>query len=275
MYLTRHNPLSGPPQDVRWAVDGHLLAPGLTLATLLSLESEAMQATIRAAKTDEPATGPVLAPIEDAHEVWACGVTYLRSREARVAESDSGDVYERVYDAERVEIFFKATGWRVRGPDQAIRVRADSHWNVPEPELTLVLNAAGTIVGYTVGNDVSSRDIEGENPLYLPQAKVYDGSCALGPGILLTDADAQRALPITMHIERASKTVFEGETTSAQLKRGLEEMAGYMFREMAFPGGAFLMTGTCLVPPDEYTLTPGDKVRIGVGNLALENVVGT
>ncbi len=269
MYLTKHDAASGP----RWAVDGQFLAQGLGLGTLLGLPAEGMQATLAGAATEEPAQGALLAPIDDAQEVWACGVTYLRSREARVAESDTKDVYEKVYDADRVEIFFKSAGWRVRGPGDPIRVRADSAWNVPEPELTLVLNQAGAIVGYTVGNDVSSRDIEGENPLYLPQAKVYDGSCSLGPGIVIADADEQRALGITLNIERQGESVFSGQSSSSQLKRTLEEMGECLFREIDFPGGAFLMTGTGLVPPDEFNLTPGDRVRIGIGNLSLENTV--
>ena len=190
-------------------------------------------------------------------------------------ESDTADIYEKVYNAERVEVFFKSAGWRVRGHEQPIRVRADSAWNVPEPELVLVLNHAGAIVGYTAGNDVSSRDIEGANPLYLPQAKVYDGSCALGPGIMLASADDQRSLPINLKIDRNGKSMYTGDTNTDQLKRGLEEMAGWLTRELAFPEGAFLMTGTCLVPGDDFTLTPGDEVTVQVGNLALVNPVGT
>ena len=269
MYLTRHNENGAS----RWAVDGRYLAPGLTLSTLLSLGPTAFAATVGDTATDDVATGPLRAPIEDHQEVWACGVTYLRSREARVAESDSKDVYEKVYDATRVEVFFKAAGWRVRGPEDPIRVRADSHWNVPEPELTLVFNAAGEIVGYTVGNDVSSRDIEGENPLYLPQAKIYNGSCALGPGIVIAGPEEQRALQISLSIHRAGTVVFTGATNTDQLKRSLEEMGAWLFAELVFPSGAFLMTGTGLVPPDDFNLTSGDRVRIAVGNVVLENVV--
>ena len=269
MYLTKHASPAGP----RWAVDGQLLATGLGLGTLLGLSPQRMRATLAGAVTDDHADGPLLAPIDDAQEVWACGVTYLRSREARVAESDTRDVYEKVYDADRVEVFFKAVGWRVRGPSDPIRVRADSAWNVPEPELTLVLNQGGDIVGYTVGNDVSSRDIEGENPLYLPQAKVYEGSCAIGPGIVIANADEQRALGITLRIERGGNTVFSGESSAAQLKRSLEEMGSWLYREIDFPLGAVLRTGTGLVPPDEFNRTPGDRVRISVGNLSLENTV--
>jgi len=193
MYLTRHATPHGP----RWAVDDIFLAEGLGLDTLLSLPGAAMSATLKAAQTGIIADGELLPPIEHAQEAWAAGVTYLRSREARMAESDTADIYEKVYEAERVEVFFKAIGWRAMGPGQPIRVRKDSTWDVPEPELAIVINASGDIVGYTAGNDVSSRSIEGENPLYLPQAKVYDGSCAIGPGIVIAGPDAQRDLPIT------------------------------------------------------------------------------
>ncbi len=205
--------------------------------------------------------------------MWAAGVTYLRSREARVEESQSKDLYEKVYEADRVEVFFKAIGWRVAGHGEAVRIRRDSRWNVPEPELTLVLNGAGDIVGYCAGNDMSSRDIEGENALYLPQAKIYDGSCALGPGILLADPDSLVDLPIRMSIRRGGAVAFQGETSSAQLKRSLEEIAGWLTRELAFPDGVLLMTGTGIVPPDDFSLAVGDTVRIEVGELVLENVV--
>jgi 2-dehydro-3-deoxy-D-arabinonate dehydratase len=198
-------------------------------------------------------------------------VTYRRSREARLAESSTADLYQRVYRAERVEVFFKAIGWRVLGHGDAVRVRRDSTWNVPEPELTVLLNRAGAIVGYTAGNDLSSRDIEGQNPLYLPQAKVYDGASAFGPGIVIASADDMRALPIRMTIERGGKVVFDGETSTPKLKRSLEEMVGWLTRELSFPEGAFLMTGTGLVPPDDFSLAGGDAVRIRVGHLALEN----
>jgi len=269
MYLTRHQTANGP----RWAADGHYLAPDIKLTSLLHLPREQLVGAVTSVSGDEVSDSPLLAPIDDMQEVWACGVTYLRSREARVSESDTQDVYEKVYDAERVEVFFKAIGWRVRGPRDPIRVRADSAWNVPEPELTLVLNRAGAIVGYTVGNDVSSRDIEGENPLYLPQAKVYEGSCSLGPGIVIADADEQRSLGIALSISRSGKTVFSGESSVTQLKRTLEEMGSWLYRELDFPGGAFLMTGTSLVPPDDFDLSSGDNVRINIGNLTLENVV--
>ncbi|MFT5449457.1 MAG: 2-dehydro-3-deoxy-D-arabinonate dehydratase [Gammaproteobacteria bacterium] len=269
MYLTRHATPHGPC----WAVDGIFLPEGLGLDTLLSLPADAMKATLAAAQTGVAAKGDLLPPIEHAQEAWAAGVTYLQSREARMAESDTADIYAKVYEADRVEVFFKAVGWRAMGPGQPIRVRKDSTWDVPEPELAIVINSAGEIVGYTAGNDVSSRSIEGENPLYLPQAKVYDGSCAIGPGIVVAGPDAQRNLPIKLSINRGGKRVFEGETATSQLKRQLEEMAGWLFREITFPQGAILLTGTCLVPADEFTLTAGDVVRVQVGELVLENPV--
>ena len=226
---------------------------------------------IRALATDESAAGALLPPIEPSQEVWASGVTYLRSRDARKAESATGDIYQKVYEAERPELFFKAAGWRVVGPGDAIRVRADSRWNVPEPELTLVINRHGEIVGYCAGNDVSSRDIEGENPLYLPQAKVYNGSCALGPGIELADSNSLRDLPIGLKIARGGQTVFEGETRTSRMKRSFEDLAVYLYRELEFPRGAFLMTGTGIVPHESFSLAPGDRVRVEVGDLVLEN----
>jgi 2-dehydro-3-deoxy-D-arabinonate dehydratase len=220
-----------------------------------------------------PADGLLLAPVDPALEVWAAGVTYLRSREAREAESQAGDVYERVYGAQRPEIFVKAPGWRAVGHATPVRIRGDSRWNVPEPELTIVVNGHQEIVGFCAGNDVSSRDIEGENPLYLPQAKTYDGSCALGPGIQIAGAGELRDLPIQLAIQRQGETVFRGETRVSRMKRALDELVAYLFRELAFPHGVLLMTGTGIVPPDEFTLLPGDAVQIKVGSLTLENKV--
>ncbi len=268
-YLTRHQSATGP----RWALDGCWLPDAFHLDLLLQKPLGAIAAALESSASDKRAEDPLIAPIEDTQEVWAAGVTYVRSREARVAESSTADLYQRVYDAERAELFFKAIGWRVLGHGDPVRIRRDSHWNVPEPELTLLINRDGEIVGYLAGNDVSSRDIEGQNPLYLPQAKIYDGACALGPGIVITGADAMRALPIRMRIERAGKTVFEGETSSANLKRSLEELVGWLTRELSFPEGAYLMTGTGLVPPDDFSLAQGDRVRIDVGVLTLENTV--
>src|SRR5450631_1357247 len=198
----------------------------------------------------------VLAPVVS-QEVWAAGVTYYRSRDARMEESKDaggGSFYDRVYSAERPELFFKATGRRVVGPAGAVRIRSDAKWSVPEPELTLIINPAGTIVGYTVGNDMSSRDIEGENPLYLPQAKVYDGSCALGPCVLLSTEPLGKSTTIKLEIDRSGKTVFSGSTTLAELKREPRQLADFLFRDSSFPDGVFLMTGTGIVPGDEFSL---------------------
>jgi len=268
-HLTRHATATGP----RWAINGRHLPPGFGLAQLLALPSADVASHLAAQPPGDPATAPLLAPIEDHHEVWASGVTYLSSRMAREAESQTADVYQKVYAAERPELFFKSSGWRVVGPRHSIRKRADSDWNVPEPELVLVLNAFGEIVGCTAGNDVSSRSIEGENPLYLPQAKVYDGSCALGPGIRLCAPERMRDLPITVDIVRDAVSVFAGATRSAQMKRSLEELAAFLFRELRFPHGAFLFTGTGIVPGDGFTLQAGDVVRIDIDGLVLENPV--
>lgn len=269
MYLTHHQ----TPQGSQWAVGGQFLPPAFSLKLLLELPQNRQADFLRALPTAGAASGALLPPLESLHEVWACGVTYLRSRQAREAESQAKDVYEKVYDAERPELFFKSIGWRVAGDRMPIRIRRDSHWNVPEPELTLVVNCFGEIVGYTVGNDVSSRDIEGENPLYLPQAKVYNGSCAVGPGIRLATADHLRDLRITVDILRHHETVFQGEARSSQIKRSLEELADYLTREMDFPYGAFLMTGTGIVPSENFSLQSGDIVRIDIDSLVLENRV--
>ena len=208
--------------------------------------------------------GTLLAPLQS-QEVWAAGVTYYRSRTARMAESkDSGGdtFYDKVYEADRPEIFFKATPHRVAAPGGGVRIRSDSQWNVPEPELTLAINSAGKIFGYTLGNDMSSRDIEGENPLYLPQAKVYDQCAALGPCLVVTSTLPDGAAVIAIEIRRAGATVFAGETTIGQIKRPLPSLADWLYRDNAFPHGAYLMTGTGVVPPDGFTLQPADEIRI-------------
>jgi len=217
--------------------------------------------------------GTLLAPVEANQEVWGSGVTYLRSRDARKAESTTADVYQKVYDAERPEIFFKQIGWRTVGSGQQVRIRKDSQWNVPEPELTLVINAHREIVGYTVGNDMSSRDIEGENPLYLPQAKTYTGSAAVGPAIELAEASALTDLTVKLEILRKGEHAFEGETATSNMKRTFPDLASYLCREIEFPHGVFLMTGTGTVPGDEFTLQTDDVVRITIGELTLENTV--
>ncbi len=269
MYLSRHRAAGG----ARWALDGHYLPQDFTLERLLEVHATDVRGFLEGQALGEAAGDPSLPPVEPGHEVWASGVTYLRSREARELESTDADAYERVYDAERPELFFKALGWRVIGHGDRVRVRQDSRWNVPEPELVVVVNSGMEVVGYTAGNDVSSRDIEGENPLYLPQAKVYDGSCSLGPGIVLSDPEAMRELRITMSIRRGDALVFEDEIDMSQMKRLPEELAAYLGKELDFPGGAFLMTGTGIVPGDDFTLESGDLVRISVGDLVLENEV--
>ncbi len=234
-------------------------------------------AHLRAAAHDRPAVDRlegVLAPI-GAQEVWAAGVTYLRSRTARMEEArqqGGGSFYDRVYEAERPELFFKAAGWRVRGSGQPLRIRSDSRWNVPEPELALVANDRGELIGYTVGNDMSSRDIEGENPLYLPQAKVYDGSCGLGPALLVHEEPLPPETGIHIRIARQGAVAFEGHTAVAQMRRTPAHLLEYLFRETSFPHGAVLLTGTGIVPPDEFTLEHGDRVTIEIEGIGvLEN----
>jgi 2-dehydro-3-deoxy-D-arabinonate dehydratase len=225
-----------------------------------------------------PGGDDLLAPIAS-QEVWAAGVTYFRSRTARMEESKSaggGDFYDRVYVADRPELFFKATPHRVRGPGAEVRIRRDAQWNVPEPELALAVTSSGRIVGYTIGNDMSSRDIEGENPLYLPQAKVYDGSCGLGPAIYVPDAPLPPETAIRIVIRRAHATAFEGETTLAAMKRKPEELVEYLFRDNSFPNGCILLTGTGVVPPDEFTLAAGDEIAISITGIGtLVNVVAS
>jgi 2-dehydro-3-deoxy-D-arabinonate dehydratase len=228
-----------------------------------------------------PVTAPDLTrlrPPIDTQEVWAAGVTYYRSRTARMEEAKSaggGDFYDRVYEAERPELFFKATPHRVRGHGDAVRIRGDATWNVPEPELALVVTSSGTIVGYTIGNDMSSRDIEGENPLYLPQAKVYDGSCALGPAVLVTNDALAPTTEIRVTIRRAGQDAFAGSTTLASMKRTPKELVGFLYRDNSFPTGCVLLTGTGIVPPDAFTLQAGDQIAIDIAGIGtLVNHVG-
>ena len=222
------------------------------------------------------ASAQILAPI-GTQEVWAAGVTYYRSRSARMEEAKSaggGDFYDRVYTAERPELFFKAMASRVAATGTSVRIRSDSKWNVPEPELTLLINNRGQIIGYTAGNDMSSRDIEGENPLYLPQAKVYDRSAALGPCILVNSEPLPATTPIQLEILRGGATVFSAATSLAELKRDPKSLVEYLFRDNNFPTGAFLMTGTGIVPPDSFTLAVADRVRITIDPIGtLENDV--
>ncbi|HWC17743.1 MAG TPA: fumarylacetoacetate hydrolase family protein [Terriglobales bacterium] len=217
------------------------------------------------------------API-GSQEVWAAGVTYFRSRNARMEESKSaggGDFYDRVYNAQRPEIFFKSTPHRVVGPGGKVAIRSDAQWSVPEPELAVLVNPKGTIVGYTVGNDMSSRDIEGENPLYLPQAKVYDRSCALGPGILITSEPLPFSTQIRLEIHRNGQQAFSGSTPLSSMKRDVATLVEYLYRDNSFPNGCFLLTGTGIVPPDSFTLMCGDEIRITIDPIGtLVNFVG-
>jgi len=234
------------------------------------------QAALAGRSVRQPTQVQILAPVGN-QEVWAAGVTYYRSRNARIEESKDaggGTFYDRVYVADRPELFFKSSGNRVVGPGAQVRIRKDATWSVPEPELTLVISSTGVITGYTIGNDMSSRDIEGENPLYLPQAKVYDGSCAIGPAILLSPEPLPGSTGIQIEIARNGKTAFSGITTLAELKREPKLLAEYLFRENSFPGGAFLMTGTGIVPDDDFTLAIGDVVKISIDGIGtLENPV--
>lgn len=231
----------------------------------------------KSAKRQRPADADLLAPI-GSQEVWAAGVTYYRSRSARMEESKAaggGDFYDRVYDAARPELFFKATPHRVVGPGGKVAIRDDAKWSVPEPELTLLISPSGKITGYTVGNDMSSRDIEGENPLYLPQAKVYDRSCALGPCILVSEEPPAPDTTIALEIARAGKPVFAEAIPLSSMKRKPQSLVEYLYRNNRFPSGCFLLTGTGIVPPDSFTLQTGDQIRITIGGIGtLANEVG-
>jgi 2-dehydro-3-deoxy-D-arabinonate dehydratase len=219
-----------------------------------------------------------LLPPIGSQEVWAAGVTYFRSRDARMEESKGaggGDFYDRVYHAERPELFFKSTPHRVVGPQAKVAIRQDARWSVPEPELVLFISPSGKITGYTIGNDMSSRDIEGENPLYLPQAKVYDRSCALGPCLLISNESLPAATEISLQILRAGEPAFAGTTALREMKRKPEELVEYLYRSSTFPQGCFLLTGTGIVPPDSFTLHAGDEIRITISPIGtLVNVVG-
>lgn len=252
---------------------------GLTLDSLLAREDLATFLSSRIANqspSSEIHASELLAPIGQ-QEVWAAGVTYFRSRGARMEEAKDaggGSFYDRVYSAERPELFFKSTASRTVGTGGKVRIRADAHWSVPEPELTLVVSPGGKITGYTIGNDMSSRDIEGENPLYLPQAKVYNGSCALGPGILVSQGPLPHSTEISIEILRHGRIEFSGSVALTELKRDPKTLVEYLLRDNAFPDGCFLMTGTGIVPPSSFSLASGDRIRITIEPIGtLENEV--
>ncbi|SNY40505.1 fumarylacetoacetate hydrolase family protein [Paractinoplanes atraurantiacus] len=250
----------------RWAVrsgDGwHEL--GGTLAGLLALPLEQARAVVETAARDAVGAMPgdeVLAPVDE-QEVWAAGVTYRRSRDGRKEESGHGSLYDDVYDSDRPELFFKSSPWRAVGDGDAVAIRGDSGWDVPEAEAGLVLNSAGEIFGYTLGNDMSSRSIEGENPLYLPQAKIYDRSCALGPGIVPSWAVAPGPFEISLRVRRDGDEVYAATTTTAAMARGFDDLAAWLFRALTFPTGVVLLTGTGVVPDADFTTRPGDTIEI-------------
>ena len=251
--------------------------PVRSIAELLIQPRDQMREILDRAGQAMPPRTPIrmLPPVDGLTEVWACGVTYERSSTARQEESQVADVYARVYDAERPELFFKSPAWRVCGPGEPIGIRPDSEISVPEPELALACNSSGEIVGVTICNDVSSRSIEGENPLYLPQAKVYLGACALGPGIVpVWELPGIGSLAITASVLRGGRAVWQGETSTARLHRGLDELVHYLFRNASFPHGVILSTGTGLVPELDFTLLDGDEVQIDIAGVgSLTNVV--
>jgi 2-dehydro-3-deoxy-D-arabinonate dehydratase len=264
--LARGEPETGPTE---------LLPRDLSIDAMLGDSAESFASTLIRASSGGPAPDgcALRAPLES-QEVWGAGVTYLRSKDAREQESlQNADLYGRVYEAERPEVFFKSPGWRVRGSGQSVAVRADSPWNAPEPELALVLSADMQIAGFSIGNDVSSRSIEGENPLYLPQAKIYDGSCALGPSIVTVEGPAA-SFRIRMEVVRAGLVAFSGETSTERMKRSFDELISCLGEALGFPVGAVLLTGTGIVPGRTFTLEAGDLVRIAIDGLGtLENSV--
>lgn len=269
MRLTKHQTTTGP----RWLADGALLAPGFSLGLLAQASDphQLIQACLVGGAVGETT---LLSPIDDNQEVWAAGVTYLRSKDARIDESDIGArLYQHIYESERPELFFKSPGYRCVTHGQPIRVRRDSDWDVPEPEMTLFINSRMQILGYTAGNDVSSRSIEGENALYLPQAKIFDGCAAIGTGIQLVDPVAVTDLPIQMTIRRGGETIYDDQTSSAKMKQKPADLADWVGRELSFPRGLLMMTGTGIVPGSGFTLRPGDEVRISVGSETLVNPV--
>jgi 2-dehydro-3-deoxy-D-arabinonate dehydratase len=251
-------------RDGEW----HRLRDGQSLDTLLRMSVADLRALLDrdAIPTTLPDEARHEAPIES-QEVWAAGVTYQRSLEARTDEAVSSDPYDRVYAAERPELFFKATASRVRGPGDAVFIRSDSTWDVPEPELAVVCNNRLEVVGYTIGNDMSSRSIEGENPLYLPQAKVFDGSCALGPGIALAWDFSPAGREIELEIGRDGSVVFASKTSTSAMRRSVAELVSYLGRDQRFEDGCILLTGTGIVPPRDFSLRDGDEVTIRIDGL--------
>ncbi len=245
---------------------GNFYSEGLSLDHLFR-QSEPflwLRSQLLTFETASKADGPLLPPLEG-QEVWAAGVTYRRSREARMEESErEADVYDRVYRAERPELFFKATPHRVVGHEGEVGIRSDSVWNVPEAELALAITSRGQVFGYSIGNDMSSRSIEGENPLYLPQAKIYDGSCALGPCLLVTEEPLSSSTEISIRVGRRGGVAFEGKTRLSEMKRNPSELAGFLFRDNSFPNGCYLLTGTGIVPSSDFTLEPGDEIAITI-----------
>jgi 2-dehydro-3-deoxy-D-arabinonate dehydratase len=266
------------PDGVRVAVTGEAgprVLPAGSVAELLSMPLEQMRSVV--SSPGAVVAGPLraLPPVDGLTEVWACGVTYERSSAARQEESDVADVYARVYEAERPELFFKSPAWRVCGDGEPIGIRPDSAISVPEPELALVCNVSGDIVGVTICDDVSSRDIEGQNPLYVPQAKIYAGACAIGPGITpVWELSGLEALAITVAVRRGGAVVWSGSASTGQLHREPGELVEYLFRSFGFPQGVILSTGTGLVPELSFTLAAGDEVEVGIDGIGtLTNVV--
>ncbi len=246
------------------------LGAGTSLDSLLAQPLDEMRRVLEreANAVDAPTEPKALAPIES-QEVWAAGVTYKRSLAARAEEAVSADPYEHVYTAARPELFFKATASRVRGPGDVINIRSDSTWDVPEPELAVVCNSRMEVVGYTIGNDMSSRSIEGENTLYLPQAKVFDGCCALGPAIVLAWDYAPDDRRINLQIKRAGSVVYAGETSTSAMRRSVPELLEYLGRDQSFAHGCVLLTGTGVVPPQDVTLQDGDEVAIAIDGIGV------
>ena len=280
MHIVRYlpsNPSLGPKVGVLQKNETLERLPLQRIAELLAMSRDEIRVAIGRARP-EPSGFALLPPVDGLTEVWAAGVTYRMSREARVEESAIGDVYHRVYDADRPEIFFKSVAWRVVGDGEPIGIRADSELNVPEPELGLILNRYGDVVGYTVGNDMSSRSIEGLNPLYLPQAKIYAGACGLGPGIRpVWEVDDPTDLGISVEVLRDDSRAWAGNTRTSLMHRTFSELVDYLFRANTFPEGVVLLTGTGVVPDLEFGLMAGDTVRVsidGVGVLTNTVTVG-